>query len=152
MSSDVSLSDLKRFFDSQSFAVLSTKSKDYPHSNFISFVSSPDLKSIFFVTNRISEKYKNIERDSKVSILIDNRSNSLDDFEKALVVTALGKARKVTDSEKEEISDLYLSKNPHLEDFLKCPSCELMEIRVDKYIVVDRFQFVIEVNIDEQSG
>jgi len=42
----------------------------------------------------------------------------------------------------------YLIKHPYLEEFAHSPSCEFIEIRVKRYILVERFQNVTEYRID----
>jgi len=42
---------------------------------------------------------------------------------------------------------VYLEKHPNLEEFVTGPNCALLRIKVDKYIVVTRFQEVREIKI-----
>jgi hypothetical protein len=42
---------------------------------------------------------------------------------------------------------VYLGKHPHLEEFVTSPTCALLRIKVEKYIVVTRFQEVREIKI-----
>jgi hypothetical protein len=64
-----------------------------------------------------------------------------------MAVTATGKAEETEGQEKEKVLKTYLTKHPHLEDFVSSPSCALLRIRVERYYVATRFQNVIEVHV-----
>ena len=71
---------LKDLFSMQRFAVLSTSNKGQPYSNLVAFASADDLKTLYFATTRATRKYKNISSDSRVSFLIDSRTNKSSDL------------------------------------------------------------------------
>ena len=139
--------DLKRLCASQRLAVLATQNEGQPYTSLVAFTASEDLKKLFFATTRATRKYANLTADSRVAMLIDNRSNEATDFRWAMAATALGKAEEIEGHEKEEALKLYLAKHPHLEEFVSSPSCALLRISLDKYYVASRFQKVIEVRV-----
>ena len=138
---------IRELFSSQRLAVLGTQRGGQPYANLVAFVASNDLKSIFFATARATRKYANIEADSRVTVLIDNRSNQEADFSKAAAVTATGRAQEVRDSERELATANYLAKHPMLEEFVRSPSCTLLQVKVGTYYLVRRFQNVIELHV-----
>ena len=85
--------------------------------------------------------------DSRVAVLVDNRQNAPADFTEAAALTALGKAWEVHGVERQQFLKVYLKKHPYLEEFAASPTGALLRIRVDKYIVVTRFQEVREIQI-----
>jgi len=139
--------DLKRLLQSQSLAVLATQSRGQPYASLVAFASSSDLKSIYFATTRSTRKYANLSGDSSVALLVDNRSNKASDFRWAMAATATGNAKEVAPEQKKRALDLYLSKHPHLKEFVHSPTCALCEIRVQTFFVVTRFQHVVEVHV-----
>ena len=136
-----------QLFASQKLAVLSTHHKGQPYASLIAFTSSDDLKELFFATPRATRKYANLKTDPRVALLIDSRSNQDSDIHRAIAVTAVGKAAEVTESEREKVLKLYLSKQPHLEEFVKSPSCALVQVTVATFYVVSRFQKVMELHV-----
>ena len=52
----------------------------------------------------------------------------------------------------EKIRHLYLTKHPYLEDFAHSPSCQILDIHVERYIMVERFQNVIEYRMDHGTN
>jgi nitroimidazol reductase NimA-like FMN-containing flavoprotein (pyridoxamine 5'-phosphate oxidase superfamily) len=139
--------DLKKLLESQPLAVLATQSQGQPYASLVAFASSPDLKSLYFATTRSTRKYANLADDSRVALIVDNRSNKASDFRWAMAATATGRAGEVPSRRKQGVVDLYLTKHPHLEEFVRSPTCALCEIRVQTFFVVTRFQHVVEVHI-----
>jgi hypothetical protein len=78
---------------------------------------------------------------------VDNRSNKTSDFRSAMAATATGKAKEVDPSQRSAALDIYLAKHPHLKDFVHSPTCAFCEIRVQTFVIVTRFQNVVEVHI-----
>ena len=148
LSEEVELENfIRELFESQKLAVLGTQNEGQPYANLIAFAPSHDLKSLYFVTARATRKYANIEADARVTVLIDNRSNQDSDFSQAAAVTATGTAQEVVNSERDEVLDIYLAKQPMLRDFVESPSCALLQIRVETYYLVRRFQNVMELHV-----
>ena len=132
----------------QKLAVLATTQKEgEPWASLIAFASSSDLKSIFFVTPTSTRKYFNLAQDPRVSLVVDNRENTPGDFSEAVAVTANGSAVKVDLIQQREAQQIYLLKHPYLDSFVKSPSCAMIEIKVDRYNLVTRFQEVEELHL-----
>jgi nitroimidazol reductase NimA-like FMN-containing flavoprotein (pyridoxamine 5'-phosphate oxidase superfamily) len=138
---------IRELFESQKLAVLATQNEGQPYANLVAFAPSDDLKSLYFVTARATRKYANIEADARVTVLIDNRSNQDSDFSQAVAVTATGSAQEVVDAKRDEVLAVYLAKHPMLEDFVQSPSCALLQINVETYYLVRRFQNVMELHV-----
>ena len=138
---------IRELFSSQRLAVLGTQCEGQPYANLVAFVASDDLKCIFFATARATRKFANISADSRVTMLIDNRSNRDSDFSQAAAVTATGRAEEVAEPEREEVLANYSAKHPMLEEFVRSPSCAILRIQVESYYLVRRFQNVMELHV-----
>jgi nitroimidazol reductase NimA-like FMN-containing flavoprotein (pyridoxamine 5'-phosphate oxidase superfamily) len=138
--------DLRTLLNSQPLAVLATQSRGQPYASLVAFASSDDLEFLYFATTRSTRKYANLSGDSRVAMLVDNRSNKASDFRWATAATATGKAKEVDPAEREGALELYLAKHPHLKDFVHSPTCALCEIKVQTFFIVTRFQNVVEVH------
>jgi heme iron utilization protein len=139
--------DLRKLFRSQPLAVLATQNQGQPYASLVAFASSDDLKSFYFATTRSTRKYAYLSKDSRVAVLVDNRSNKASDFRWAMAATVIGTAAEVTSRERKSAMDRYLAKHPHLSDFVHSPTCALCKIRVQTFFVVTRFQSVVEVHV-----
>ncbi len=133
---------LKMLFTHQPLAVLATDTGVTPYTSLVAFAAEDDLRHIFFATTRSTQKFANIQNNPRVSLLIDNRSNQVDDFRDAMAATVLGVATELKDSQRAPARELYLAKHPFLKEFVTSPTCALMRVEVQKYLVVSRFQNV----------
>lgn len=138
---------IESLFQSQSLGVLATRGKEYPYCTLVGFVGTDDLRRIIFATLRNTRKYANIKQYPMISILIDSRSNRVEDFKDATALTVLGTAHEAEGEERERLSGLYLARHPHLKEFLQDPDCALMVLEVERYILVTRFQQVMEMDV-----
>lgn len=139
------LSDL---FDAQNLAVLATQQAGQPYASLVAFVATEDLRYIYFVTPNTTRKYANLIGDKRVAILINSSVNQAADFHEAISVTAVGEAAEVANDNKKAILKKYLSKHPHLEDFVHAPTSALVQITVKSYYRVKNFQNVMELHLD----
>ena len=138
---------IHELFGSQQLAVLSTQFNGQPYASLVAFLASDDLKNIYFATPNTTRKFANLMKDNRVAVLINNSSNQASDFHRAISVTAVGKAEEVVGSEKKPILNQYLRKHPHLEEFVRSPTCALVQISVKTYYLVRNFQNVTEMHI-----
>jgi nitroimidazol reductase NimA-like FMN-containing flavoprotein (pyridoxamine 5'-phosphate oxidase superfamily) len=138
---------LLELFTVQKLAVLGTHQSGQPYGSLVAFASTPDLKNLFFATTRATRKFANLQADSRVSMVFDNRSNRVADFRKAVAATALGRAREIKGQDRIKFAKMYLTKHPHLKEFVTSPTCALVRIRVEVYYVVWRFQNVFELRV-----
>ncbi len=141
------LEQLKEFFESQPLSVLATQNGTAPYVSLVAFASDEKLKYLLFSTTKATRKYANLSANPSVSLLIDNRKNTIEDFRDAMAVTVLGNVEPIEDFERSIMEKIYLMKHPHLVDFLHSPTTTFLKIRVEKYIVVTRFQHVVEVSV-----
>ncbi|MFO7676987.1 MAG: pyridoxamine 5'-phosphate oxidase family protein [Thermoplasmatota archaeon] len=128
---------VKNLLDDQHLAVLATFSGSHPYTNLIAFSSYNQYKELIFATLRNTSKYKNLQKNKNVSVLIDNRDKNPLDFMKFITITALGKVEEV---EKNLYKDILLTKHPYLTDFINNDDCALLKITIDQYIIVKEFE------------
>lgn len=138
---------IKQLLSSQRLGVLSTHYQGHPYSSLVAFSSSQNLREVYFATAKTTRKFRNLNQDKRVSMLIDNRSNEISDFHDAMAVTVMGTAEVVKGADKTDVMDIHLIKHPYLTDFVTSASCALVVIHVEKYVLVRRFQEVFEFHI-----
>ena len=139
--------ELGTLFAEQRLAVLSTQHRGQPYSSLVAFAATDDIRYLVFATSRSTRKYHNFSRDSRVSLLIDNRSNRESDFHKAMAATAVGSAGEVEEKNRRTILELYLARHPHLQEFAASPTCALVRVAIRTYYVVRTFQNVMELHM-----
>ena len=139
------LYQVKQLLTTQRVGVLSTRFKNSPHQSLVAFVSSDDLRYIFFVTPTYSRKVTAMDEDPEVALLIDNRQNLESDLDACVAVTLKGTAEKISERHEGCLLARYLEKHPYLEEFAASLSCSQYAIRVRSYSLVSRFQKVEEL-------
>lgn len=138
---------LRDLMTTQNFGVLCTQSGGQPYPSLMCFETSDDLACVWFATGRHTRKYENMHADNRVAFLIENTGNKPSDTFEAVVATGTGRVGELDGVEKRAALERYLVKNPQLKDFVASPSCALLQLAVEKYQVVRRFQEVVELQV-----
>ena len=128
---------LYKLFKEQKFGVIATYSKNELYTNLVTFLVEEKFKKIYFPTLKNTKKYKNLSSNYIISILIDNRINKPEDIKKAISISAVGKCKEIKDK---DLIKKFLKKHPYLKEFVNSKNCAMIEIDVEKYIMVDNFQ------------
>lgn len=136
----------------QPLAVLSTQRNGQPYSSLMAFALTDDLREVIVATGKSTRKYQNISMDSRVSLLVDNRSNSQEDFHAAAALTLLGTARRIESDERPAYESIYLQRHPYLRKFLSSPNTTFIKIEVRHYLMVSRFQEVMEYHLSDEAN
>ncbi|MFO7976859.1 MAG: pyridoxamine 5'-phosphate oxidase family protein [Candidatus Hydrogenedentota bacterium] len=139
------LDEVRQLLLSQQVAVLATHNQGQPYGTLVGFSVSPNLKSIFFATARSTRKFANIMADERVAMTFDDRTHDPADFYEAMGVTACGRAIEASKSHRSLDLRRFLGKHPHLQEFVMSPNCAFLRVRVEKYVLVRRFQDVVEL-------
>ena len=139
---------IRELLEGQLLGVLGTHREGEPYTSLVGFAATPDLKQLIFATGRSTRKYTNMAEDARASILVDNRTNRPADFTEAAAATAVGVVEEINQSERSDFDRVFLTKHPHLDSFVKSPSCVPRRLRVSVYMVVAHFQHVIELHND----
>ena len=142
-----------QMLSTQQLGILSTFNPDIeqPYGSLIAFSYSADLKEIFFATPKATRKYANIKKCPKVSLLIDTRKNDGADIGVSAAVTVLGTANEIDRKTGQSCRD-FLRRHAQLESFVHAPSTAFFCIKVEKYILVNRFQDVTELKIKQDAN
>ena len=146
------LDTLRALLDSQRLAVVATQMPEGPYASLVAFAASDDLRTIAFVTSRATTKYRNLYANPNVSVLIDSRTHSVEDFSTGTAVTAVGRATDIPKSAAEATVRRFVHKHPHLEAFVQAPSTAICRVAVKKYYLVTRFQHVVELDVSQWSS
>jgi general stress protein 26 len=131
---------LLSLFTSQKLAVLATYGDDQPYCSLMAFAVSDDLKFMIVATKRKTQKFANLQQHPRISLLVDNRRNQVDDFQQAMAVTVMATASEPAPAESDNLLKLYLFKHPYMQSFCQSPDCALLKLEVQTYQVVSSFR------------
>lgn len=144
MADDNLIESIRLLLEKQYFGILATVRDGAPYTSLVAFSAEADLRHIIVSTNRATRKFTNLSSDERVSFLVDDTQNRESDLVEATAVTAQGIIRELQGIDRETCLSAYLERHPRLGDFAAAPSCALLSIEVEKYILVRRFQQVFE--------
>lgn len=137
---------LEELLHRQTLGVLATQSEGQPYGSLVFFASARDGREILFATYRSTRKYANLVSNPRVAMLIDSRANRDSDILQATAVTATGNVVEPPPEDRERYRRIYLSKLPHLADFVGNDDCALLRLDVRTYTLVNRFQEVTSMH------
>lgn len=148
MTTDTIKTELQDLFQHQKLGVLATVGDtSEPYVSLVAFAAVDGLERLLFLTSRSTLKFRNMLSCSRVSMLIDNRSNQAADFDHALAATVIGRVAEQQGPEKAHLLRIFLDKHPELTTFALEPSSALMAIVVERYLLVSRFQEVRQLEM-----
>lgn len=129
----------------QRVGVLASGGQGQPYCNLIAFVASGDFCRVAFITPRATRKFANLQADPRASILIDDRVKLSAGFAAVAAATAIGDVAEPDERTRAELLEQYLRRHPALEGFARSADSALLVLDVARWIVVDEFQNVIEL-------
>lgn len=142
---------IANLLDGQLLAVLATQRQGQPYASLIAFAHADDLASLVFATPNTTRKFANLMADPRVSLLVDNRGNTGDDFQRASAVTIVGEAHQMNKEESSRYKSLYLKRHPHLEKFFNATTTAFIKVSVKHYILVSQFQQVMALHLADEK-
>ena len=139
---------LRRLFSSQRYAVLATDDHGQPFASLMAFAVTEDLRQIVVLTERTRRKFANLEANRRVALLIDDRGNKDSDTQDSVAVTAIGEAQEADPVAGAALRELFLDRHPYLASFAASPACAVVTVKIRSYLLVSRFENVIEWRIE----
>lgn len=130
----------RRLLQDEQLGVLATVGDGQPLCSLMTFAATNDLARIVLVTSRDTAKFRHMQANPRVSMLIDNRSEAGRDFTRTAAMTLMGEAREVTGKRREELAEVLLEKDPHLRDFVQSEDCAVMELEIESRHIIGGFQ------------
>ena len=116
------LENIKILIKGKDVCVLSTVSKDaVPHSSFMAYITGENRREIYMTTHSTSNKYKNMQKNPAVNLLIDYRV--IKPRQKAHALTICVVFQPINDEHKRSrIESLLIKQHAHLKDFINDPA------------------------------
>lgn len=111
-----------------------------PYTSLMAFAHTPDLRYLIIATLKETQKHTNLLQNAWLSLLIDNRCNSVADYQQAVAISVIGRAEVIPADAAARLQALFLAKHPQLRAFVTNPECALLRISVQCYRVVSEFQ------------
>ena len=125
--------DIKALIQKRRYCVLATASENTPHCSLMAYAPSEDGTRIFMATHRNTRKFRNLNKNPAVSLLIDSR-----DLAEAQAITMEGEFEEIqNETEKKKIRDRLLNDHPQLNDFLAHPDTAFICINASSLVFLN---------------
>ncbi len=135
----------------QRHAVLATVTDGQPYTSLVAFALTPDAKGLLFTTPKKTTKYKNMLKNTSVSLLIDSRKNTAKGYMGSEAVTIIGTAGALRKGRRrDELSGIFTKKHPELTAFMHASTTALILVVFHKVIHAGNFQSVTLWNKEKE--
>jgi len=136
---------IDRVLETQGIAVLGTSKDGEPYSCLVGFAITEDLSELVFATMRQRLKYKQMQANPRVTIMIDDRDVQNHDFNDTTSLTIVGSVEDILGQKREKYASMLLKRHPVLTEFINSADCAVMRITVDKIFIVSEFESVVKI-------
>ncbi len=130
------LEKMKALVRKKNMCVLATISDHKPYCSLMAYITDALCKEIYMVTLKNTTKFKNLQRNPCVSLLIDTRETQPRSNAQALTID--GVFTSLTDeNKKQKIRGRMLESFPHMKDFIHHREAELIRIKINSFLLLD---------------
>lgn len=123
---------IKSVIQSQEMCVLATSGDNLPHSSLMAYVADIEARNVYMITHRNTQKFKNLEINPFVSLLIDTRSvEGGGNRENIVALTVSGEYFVVKEvDEIVEIKETFCDRHKHLQQFANNDDAVVFKVQI----------------------
>jgi nitroimidazol reductase NimA-like FMN-containing flavoprotein (pyridoxamine 5'-phosphate oxidase superfamily) len=131
------------------FAVLATVGNCQPHASLIAITPIKGVHHLVFATYRNTTKYRNLELNSRVALLIQSRVVNLKDAERSIVLTIIGQTEEISIPGNTATYQEHLKRHPEMSSFMRSPDCTLILFKAQSYQLVHGIDDIIWITAED---
>ena len=129
---------MKQIVMNEKYCVLATAMDNKPHCSLMAYAVGKDCKRLYMVTHKDSDKYRNLQTNESVSLLIDTRGKKSEKSAKALTVN--GRFSQIDDEKTLiRVKDTLNNRHPELDVFLNDKSSCVFSVEIESFLLLDGF-------------
>ncbi|MBN1906849.1 MAG: pyridoxamine 5'-phosphate oxidase family protein [Deltaproteobacteria bacterium] len=129
---------MKQMVKDEKYCVLATALNNKPHCSLMAYTVDKECKNLYMVTSKDSDKYRNLQTNASVSLLIDTRASRKGESAKALTVK--GRFSHIEDENTLSlVKEGLIERHPELAVFLNDNSSCVFSIEIDSFQLLDGF-------------
>ena len=130
------LEKMKNFVKKKNICVLSTISGNKPYCSLMAYITDATCKEVYMVTHKNTTKFKNLQNNPWVSLLIDSRETHPRSNARALTIDGVF-VPLFDEDKKQKIRDKMLESFPHMKEFIHHPESELIRIKINSLLLLE---------------
>jgi nitroimidazol reductase NimA-like FMN-containing flavoprotein (pyridoxamine 5'-phosphate oxidase superfamily) len=132
------ISTAKNMISDNNLCVLSTCGDGRPNSSLMQYICDESCTKLFMLTLKGSQKQQSIEKNPRVSLLIDTRADARRNKEPIKSLTVYGQAEFVLDApRKNELISQLVRKNNNLQVLAGDSNCLVIQVSAEKLLLLD---------------
>ena len=142
---------IEGIINTSGFAVLATEGNGQPHASLIAITLLENCSQLVFATYRNTLKYRNIENNSKVAVLIESQGLNKEDLRVRIVLTIIGNIEEISIAENKAAYQAHLKRHPEIESFMLSSDCALIRVIARSYQIVkgvDDIRWITSEDLD----
>lgn len=131
--------DIRALIQSNRICVLATVSGGEPHCSLMSYATDDDCREIYMATSRQTKKYRNLQANPHISLLVDSRQDAAAGPAMPLrALTISGTLQKEADENKlADIRGRLIKKNADLQEIFNDPDTAIIIVRISAVQLLD---------------
>ncbi|MEO1815018.1 MAG: pyridoxamine 5'-phosphate oxidase family protein [Acetobacterium sp.] len=130
------LAKLETILRENSLCVLCTEAAGNPYCSLMTYLLSDDHRTLYLVSTRESRKFKNLQANPRVSVLVDSRQHPTAGGN-IVSVTFAGLFKPLAEAEVLPIKTTFAGKHPELGEILNHPDSVIFAIKLTSYLLLD---------------
>jgi nitroimidazol reductase NimA-like FMN-containing flavoprotein (pyridoxamine 5'-phosphate oxidase superfamily) len=120
-----------------SLCVLATvNEKAAPHCSLMAYAIDDACRELYMATQKSTQKYKNLQQNPAVSLLIDTRGMQLREQIRALTINGVYQSIE-NEKTKTQIMNKLLKRHPHLKDFFSHADIVFLCIKLRSFLLLN---------------
>lgn len=129
---------MKSLLKQGDMCVLATCSENRPHCSLMGYVTDEAAETVYMVTLKDSQKYRNVLDNPQVSLLVDTRQDIPVMGRKGVkALTVHGACRPLSAEEGRGFLLELAGRHPHLEAISRHPDAAVLEVKVEGFLLMD---------------
>lgn len=124
--------DIRELMKAGRTCVLATVSGKEPHCSLMSYATDDDCREIYMATSRQTKKYRNLQANPHISLLVDSRQDVIaGPAAPVRALTIAGTFQKEVDEKKEaDIRERLFRKNADLKKIFADPDAAIIVVKI----------------------
>lgn len=130
---------IRQLIRENNMCVLATAHHNRPHCSLMAYSTDEEGNTIYMVTRKATQKYKNLLENPQVSLLIDTRAATRAESRSAIqALTISGTCAAVEDRrETDFICRQIIGRHPHLKELVEHPDAIVVSVKFDSFLLLD---------------
>ncbi|MFO7727420.1 MAG: pyridoxamine 5'-phosphate oxidase family protein [Desulfonatronovibrio sp.] len=131
------LKTIKEIIRANDLAVLATSAENTPYCSLMAYVSGDGGLKIYMLTRKDSRKFRNINANPQVCLMVDTRADKQGDRQSIKALTISGTCFPAHSSEQDPLLDLLIRTHPQLKTLAEYSDAVVMQVAAESFLLLD---------------